>query len=207
MTEELFQQGRLLPVIEEFYTLQGEGFHTGKPAYFIRIGGCDIGCSWCDSKHSWIFGVHLLATADDLVKRSTSHPARAVVVTGGEPSFYPLNYLTGKLKEAGMETFIETSGTYPLTGDWDWICLSPKRHSPPRPEYFSKAGELKVIIENEDDFLWAEENAGLAGPQCHLYLQPEWSKRGTMTDRVIEYVKNHPRWRISLQTHKYIGIP
>ncbi|MFO7616267.1 MAG: 7-carboxy-7-deazaguanine synthase QueE [Bacteroidales bacterium] len=207
MTEELFQQGRLLPVIEEFYTLQGEGFHTGKPAYFIRIGGCDIGCSWCDSKHSWVFGVHLLTPTDDLVERCRAYPSNAVVITGGEPSFYPLDYLTSKLKEAGMETFIETSGAYPLTGRWDWICLSPKRHSPPRPEYFPKAGELKVIVENPDDFLWAEQNAGLVAPECHLFLQPEWSKRATMTDCVIEYVKNHPRWRISLQTHKYIGIP
>ncbi len=207
MSEEIFQKGRMLPVLEEFYTLQGEGFHVGKAAYFIRVGGCDIGCSWCDSKDSWIFGAHLLVDTDQVVERSWGFPAKAVVVTGGEPSSYPMDYLTGRLKEAGIQTFVETSGSYPLTGQWDWICLSPKRHSPPLAEYHKKADELKVIIENEFDFEWAEENARLVRPECFLYLQPEWSKRQAITGKVIEYVLAHPNWRLSIQTHKYIGIP
>ncbi len=207
MTEEVFQQGRMLPVIEEFYTLQGEGFHTGKPAYFIRVGGCDIGCSWCDSKYSWNFEVDQLVATDELVVRCLQYPSKAVVVTGGEPLLYPLDYLTIKLKSVGIQTFIETSGAHPLTGQWDWICLSPKRQSPPYPDLLPKAGELKVIIENSEDFLWAEENAKLVSADCHLFLQPEWSKRAIMTDRVIEYVKSNPAWRLSIQTHKYIGIP
>jgi len=207
MSEELFQQGRMLPVLEEFYTLQGEGFHVGKAAYFIRVGGCDIGCSWCDSKHSWIFGPHLLVNSDDVVERAGSHAAKAVVVTGGEPSFYPMDYLTGRLKDAGIQTFVETSGAYPLTGNWDWICLSPKRHSPPLVEYFTKANELKVIIETEPDLEWAEQNAGLVSAGCLLYLQPEWSQRKTMTPQIINYIQANPRWRLSLQTHKFIVIP
>jgi organic radical activating enzyme len=144
---------------------------------------------------------------DELVVRCLQYPSKAVVVTGGEPLLYPLDYLTRKLKSVGIQTFIETSGAHPLTGQWDWICLSPKRQSPPYPDLLPKAGELKVIIENSEDFLWAEENAKLVSADCHLFLQPEWSKRAIMTDRVIEYVKSNPAWRLSIQTHKYIGIP
>jgi organic radical activating enzyme len=207
MTEEMFQQGRLLPVLEEFYTLQGEGFHTGKPAYFIRIGGCDIGCSWCDSKHSWIFGVHLLVDVDELVERCSGFPAKAIVVTGGEPSFYPLEYLCIKAKGRGISTYLETSGSYPLTGRWDWICLSPKQHHPPVAGIHGLAGELKVIIETEQDFVWAEENAKMVRKDCILFLQPEWSRRREMTELIINYIKSNPQWRLSLQAHKYIGIP
>lgn len=207
MSEELFNHGKMLPILEEFYTLQGEGFHTGKAAYFIRIGGCDIGCSWCDSKHSWVFGAHLLVNTDELVERCLSFPAKAIVVTGGEPSFYPLDYLCSRLKQKGISTFLETSGSYPLTGEWDWICLSPKQHNPPLPDYYQKAGELKVIIEKESDFLWAEENAKLVHSDCFLFLQPEWSRRKDMNQLIINYIQSNPRWRLSLQTHKYIGIP
>ncbi len=207
MTTDLYNNGHLLPVMEEFYSLQGEGFHTGTAAYFLRIGGCDIGCNWCDSKASWSFGAHPLIEVDDVVDRIRNYPARAVVVTGGEPTLYPLQYLCDKLKEIGIKTFIETSGAYPVSGNWDWVCLSPKPQSPPVDGNYLKANELKVIIENSSDFQWAEENAVLVGPDCHLFLQPEWSRKGKMLDEIIRYIESNPRWRLSLQAHKYLGIP
>lgn len=193
--------------MEEFYSLQGEGFHTGTAAYFLRIGGCDIGCNWCDSKASWSFGAHPLVNVDEVVARIMGFPAKAVVVTGGEPTLYPLQYLCKSLKDAGIKTYIETSGAYPLTGFWDWVCLSPKSQSPPLDENYLKASELKVIIEKTSDFEWAEKNAALIGPDCHLFLQPEWSRKGVMLDEIILYIGSNPRWRLSLQAHKYIGIP
>ncbi len=207
MTTEIYDNGRLLPVMEEFYTLQGEGFHTGTAAYFLRIGGCDIGCNWCDSKASWSFGGHPLVNVDEVVARALTYPARAVVVTGGEPSLYPLEYLCDRLKEAGILTFIETSGAYPLTGTWDWVCLSPKQQSPPVAANFERASELKVIIEKSSDLSWAEENAALVGTGCHLFLQPEWSRKSIMLDEIISFIESNPKWRLSLQAHKYIGIP
>jgi len=207
MNTDLYQAGQRLPIMEEFYTLQGEGYQTGKPAYFIRIGGCDIGCNWCDSKRSWSFEEHPLVDIDELVERVLLFPAKAVVVTGGEPGLYPLDYLCDRLHQSGVMTYIETSGAYFLTGTWDWICLSPKLQSPPERDNCKIASELKVIIESSADFEWAEKNAALVTPGCHLFLQPEWSRRSIMMDEIISYIGNHPKWRLSLQSHKYIGIP
>jgi organic radical activating enzyme len=172
---DLLENGKMLPLVEEFYTLQGEGYHTGKAAYFIRIGGCDVGCSWCDAKFTWNPKVFPPVRVDEIVEHASCHKARSVVVTGGEPSLYPLDYLCEKLKEKGFETFIETSGSYPLSGQWDWICLSPKPQQPPVNGIHMKADELKVIISKLSDIEWAEENAKLVKSTCRLYLQPEWS--------------------------------
>lgn len=205
--QEMLDKGIALPLMEEFYTIQGEGFHTGKPAYFIRVGGCDVGCHWCDVKESWDANLHPLTKADQIVANALQHPARAVVVTGGEPSAFQMDYLTKKLKENGVQTFIETSGSYPLTGNWDWICLSPKKTLPPKTENYSKAHELKVIIYNKDDFNWAEEQAALVNKDCMLFLQPEWSKSNEMMPLIVDYVMANPKWNVSLQTHKYMHIP
>lgn len=199
--------GTLLPLMEEFYTIQGEGYHTGKAAYFIRLGGCDVGCHWCDVKESWDAAQHPLTSADDIVKNAEKYPAKAVVITGGEPLIYNLDYLTAELQKRGIKTFIETSGAYPLSGTWDWICLSPKKFKAPRPEIIRIAGELKVIIFNKSDFLWAEEHAKNTLPSCKLYLQPEWSKSSQIIPLIVDYVKQNPQWEISLQTHKYLDIP
>lgn len=207
MTTDIYDNGKLLPIMEEFYTLQGEGFHTGKAAYFLRIGGCDIGCNWCDSKASWSFGTHPMVKVDDVVGRVLIYPAKSVVVTGGEPTLYPLHYLCDELKRIGIGTFLETSGAYPVSGSWDWICLSPKPQSPPIDENYLRAHELKVIIERSSDFDWAEENAARVAPDCHLFLQPEWSQKGRMMEEIIRYIESNPLWRLSLQAHKYIGIP
>lgn len=193
--------------MEQFYTIQGEGFHTGEPAYFIRIGGCDIGCAWCDSKLSWQSDRHPLVEVDEILSKALASKAKSLVVTGGEPSLYDLSYLTAQFRMAGFSLFLETSGAYPLTGEWDWICLSPKKQNPPREGYYQMAGELKVIIHSVEDLLWAEENALKVHSGCRLFLQPEWSVRKTMIPLLIDYVKDHQQWRISLQTHKYIGIP
>jgi 7-carboxy-7-deazaguanine synthase len=207
MTTDIYKGGHFLPVMEEFYSLQGEGFHTGTAAYFLRIGGCDIGCNWCDSKASWSFGAHPLMRVDEIVDRIRNQPAQSVVVTGGEPTLYPLQHLCDELKKAGIKTFIETSGAYPITGYWDWICLSPKPQSPPLDGNHKLADELKVIIEKPADLAWAEENAALVRRDCHLFLQPEWSQKAKMLDEIIRYIESNPYWRLSLQAHKYIGIP
>lgn len=199
--------GKLLPLMEEFYTIQGEGFNTGKAAYFIRIGGCDVGCHWCDVKESWDANIHPLTPIEKIVENVLAYKATSVVVTGGEPLIYNLDALTALLKEKGIETFIETSGAYSLSGNWDWICLSPKKTLAPLPEIYSKAHELKVIIFNKHDFKWAEEQAALVSKDCYLYLQPEWSKHAQHLPEIIEYVKENPKWMISLQTHKYMNIP
>lgn len=201
------EDGSVLPLMEEFYTIQGEGYNTGKAAYFIRLGGCDIGCHWCDVKESWDAETHPLTPVEDIVEKLKSLPAKSVVVTGGEPLLYNLDNLTSKLKDIGVETFIETSAAYPLSGNWDWICISPKKFKKPRPEILKLAGELKVIIFNKSDFEWAEEHAQLVGEHTKLYLQPEWSKKEEMTTLIIDYVLNNPKWEISLQTHKYMNIP
>jgi 7-carboxy-7-deazaguanine synthase len=201
------ENGTLLPLMEEFYTIQGEGYHSGKAAYFIRLGGCDVGCHWCDVKESWDASLHPLTLADDIVLNASKFPGKAVVVTGGEPLLYNLDYLTKQLKNAGIATFIETSGAYPLSGDWDWICLSPKKFKAPRKDIAPFAHELKVIVFNKSDFKWAEEYADIVSPQCKLYLQPEWSKSSEITPLIIDYVLNNPKWEISLQTHKFLNIP
>jgi organic radical activating enzyme len=202
-----FEDGRLLPLVEEFYTIQGEGFHTGKAAYFIRLGGCDIGCSWCDTKFSWDSRLHPLMKADEIVKQALSTGAGSVVVTGGEPLMYNLDYLCRKLKEHNITTYLETSGAYPLSGEWDWICLSPKQYSNPKEDIYKLADELKVIIQTVADFKWAEESARKISGSCKLYLQPEWSQYDKILPRIIDYVKVHPEWNVSLQAHKFMHIP
>jgi 7-carboxy-7-deazaguanine synthase len=203
----LLNDGKLLPLMEEFYTIQGEGFNTGKAAYFIRIGGCDVGCHWCDVKESWDASLHPLTTSEKIIENVLDSKTPAVVVTGGEPLIYNLVYLTGLLKKHHIHTYIETSGAYPLSGNWDWICLSPKKTMLPKEENYMAAHELKIIVFNKHDFIWAEEQAAKVSGECYLYLQPEWSKRNEITPLIVEYVKNNPRWMISLQTHKYIDIP
>ena len=204
---ELLEGGRKLPVMEEFYTLQGEGFNTGKAAYFVRIGGCDVGCAWCDSKESWNASLFPPVPVEEVVERALQTPAKTVVVTGGEPSLYPLDIFTKALKEKGITTMVETSGAHRLTGVWDWICLSPKKNSPPRKEIYPLAHELKVVIQKEADLAWAEKNAALVSSACHLFLQPEWSVAKAVMPLLTGYVMQHPQWRISLQAHKYMGIP
>ncbi len=203
----LLKEGNLLPLMEEFYTIQGEGYNTGKAAYFIRIGGCDVGCHWCDVKESWDANIHPLTPIEKIIHNVVSWNASSVVVTGGEPLIYNLDALTRALKEKNIETFIETSGAYPLSGNWDWICLSPEKTMPPLEDLYQKANELKVIVFNKHDFIWAEEQAARVGKNCYLYLQPEWSKHQQLLPEIIDYVKNNPRWMISLQTHKYMNIP
>ncbi|MGZ3863215.1 MAG: 7-carboxy-7-deazaguanine synthase QueE [Bacteroidia bacterium] len=205
--KKLLDEGALLPLMEQFYTIQGEGYNTGKAAYFIRLGGCDVGCHWCDVKESWDANLHPLTTTQKIIEDVLEAKASAVVVTGGEPLHYNLGPLTKQLKEKNIETFIETSGAYPLTGTWDWICLSPKKTSPPLPEIYNKAHELKMIVFNKHDLIWAEEEAKKTAKGCFLFLQPEWSKRDEMTPLIIDYVKANPKWMISLQTHKYMNIP
>ena len=211
--KETMQSGISLPLMEEFYTIQGEGFNTGKPAWFIRIGGCDVGCHWCDVKESWDASIHPLTETDKIVEHAITSPAKAVVVTGGEPCMYDLRYLTQQLKKNNIQTFLETSGAYEITGEWDWVCLSPKKNMPVLKENFSKASELKMIIHNKDDFRFAEEclaemHSLPGGPgRGGAFLQPEWSKRNEMMPLIVEYVQQNPAWRISIQTHKYIGIP
>jgi organic radical activating enzyme len=199
--------GQKLPLVEQFYTIQGEGYHMGKPAYFIRIGGCDIGCHWCDSKLTWDPAVHPLVDIEDIKRSVAGTPAKSIVVTGGEPSLYNLDPLCKTLKPLGVKTFLETSGTGDLTGRWDWVCLSPKKQSPPEKVFYNKADELKVIIFDEGDIIWAEEAAKLVNSECRLYLQPEWSRYETIIPAVVEFVKKNPQWNVSLQAHKFMHIP
>lgn len=204
---ELLEQGKLLPVMEDFYTIQGEGFNSGKAAYFIRVGGCDVGCHWCDVKESWDASLHPLVKVDDVVKKVLDSGSKAVVITGGEPLQYNMTYITSEFKKKNVETFIETSGAYPLSGDWDWICLSPKKTMNPLPEIYQKANELKVIVYNRNDFEWAQQEAKKVKKDCLLFLQPEWSKSSEMMPLIVEFVKTHQDWMVSLQSHKYMNIP
>lgn len=196
-----------LPVMESFYTIQGEGFHQGRAAYFIRLGGCDVGCVWCDVKDSWDASKHPLVSIDNLLSAVKQTPVKLIVITGGEPLMHDLTDLTKTLQQAGYETNIETSGSHPLSGSWDWICLSPKKFKAPLPEVVPFANELKVVIFNKSDFDWAEKYAALVSPSCKLYLQPEWDKAATVTPLLIDYIKAHPQWELSLQIHKYINVP
>lgn len=193
--------------MEQFYTLQGEGFHTGTAAWFIRVGGCDVGCRWCDVKESWNANLFPPVPADTVVANAMTVPARTIVVTGGEPLLYNLDYLCEQLKSRGVKTSLETSGSQPLSGEWDWICVSPKRDAPPLDDVIGKANELKVIVHDDTDFGWAEENANKIKAGCHLFLQPEWSRRNAMLPLIIRYIMEHPQWKISLQSHKYMRIP
>ena len=204
---EVLDGGRKLPLVEDFYTIQGEGFHAGKPAYFIRLGGCDVGCSWCDAKNTWNPRLYPPVDVQTIVDRATACPAQAIVITGGEPLLYPLEPLTGALRERGLEIFLETSGSHPFSGCFDWVCLSPKRRQPPLEEAYARAHELKVIVEVEADLEWAEYNASKANENCLLYLQPEWSVAERIMPVLVEYAKAHPKWNISIQTHKYMHIP
>jgi 7-carboxy-7-deazaguanine synthase len=200
-----------LPVMEAFYTLQGEGYYQGRAAYFIRLGGCDVGCVWCDVKESWDASRHpqqsINAIIAELETHAAAHHNNLVVVTGGEPLMHDLTELTSQLKAKGYHTNIETSGSHPLSGHWDWICLSPKKFKAPLPEVIPHAQELKVVIFNKTDFSWAEQYAALVSPGCKLYLQPEWDKAPLVTPVIIDYIKNHPKWELSLQLHKYINVP
>jgi organic radical activating enzyme len=203
----LLEKGLKLPVMEEFYSLQGEGFHTGEAAYFVRVGGCDVGCHWCDIKESWNADLHPPISTDGIIERAATYPAKAVIITGGEPLNYNLDYLCNQMKSKGIKTFLETSGSLPMSGSWDWICLSPKQNIHPTDSNLKLAGELKVIISELSDFEWAEINAAKVSEACLLYLQPEWSKRNEMMPAIIDYIMQNPTWRISLQSHKYMRIP
>ncbi len=195
-----------LPVMETFHSIQGEGYHQGKSAYFIRLGGCDVGCHWCDVKDSWDVERHPSQTIKELLKGVKNHEAKIVIVTGGEPLMHDLNSLTSMLRSNHFRTHIETSGVHKLTGDWDWVCFSPKKFKRPQPGIYDTAHELKVVIYNNSDFLWAEQHAERVTVGCKLFLQPEWSKRELMMPRIVEYIKKNPKWAMSLQIHKYLGV-
>lgn len=196
-----------LPVMEAFYTLQGEGFHAGKAAYFIRLAGCDVGCVWCDVKESWNQEAHPTLSIQQITEGAAAFPARLAVITGGEPLMHDLTALSSALKKKGFAVHIETSGSSPLSGNPDWICLSPKKFKAPLPEILPLAHELKVVVYHVSDLEWAESYAAKVSRECLLYLQPEWDKREIMTEKIVEYIKLNPRWSLSLQSHKYIGVP
>lgn len=200
-------EGTMLPVMEAFYTIQGEGTFSGSPSYFIRLGGCDVGCVWCDVKESWEAEKWPILSVESVVKEAMAFPSRTVVITGGEPLMYNLSPLTAALKENGFRIHIETSGAHPFSGTFDWVCFSPKKFKIPHPSIYDKADELKVIAFHDSDFVFAEQHATQVKPSCQKLLQPEWSKKGTMTNKVIDYVKSNPNWKISLQTHKFMDIP
>ncbi|GAA4464519.1 7-carboxy-7-deazaguanine synthase QueE [Nemorincola caseinilytica] len=197
----------MYPVMEHFYTLQGEGLYTGNAAYFIRLGGCDVGCVWCDVKESWDAAAHPLMTNVEIAQIAAAHEGRIAVITGGEPAMHDLAPLCDVLHEAGFRVHIETSGAHPLRGDVDFVTLSPKKFKAPLDECLAKADELKVVVYHRSDLEWAEQHAAKVRPECRLYLQPEWSKRDAITPLLTDHIKLHPRWQLSLQTHKYINIP
>jgi organic radical activating enzyme len=205
-TQDLVDKGIMLPLMEEFYTIQGEGSHTGTAAYFIRVGGCDVGCHWCDVKESWNADLHPPTLADTIVDNVKKF-AKTVVITGGEPLMWSMDYITDLLQKNYIKTHIETSGAYSFSGKWDWFCLSPKKTKLPLEETYREADELKMIIHNQSDFIFAEEQAAKVGKKCQLFLQPEWSKKEKMTEQIVDYVMKNPKWKISLQTHKYLNIP
>lgn len=209
MNESLIEEqvATSLPVMEAFYTLQGEGAHAGRAAYFIRLGGCEVGCHWCDVKESWDEARFPKVPIAGIVAGALAYPGRLAVITGGEPLMHDLGPLTQALQKAGFATNIETSGVYPVTGQWDWICFSPKKFKSPDPGIYDQAHELKVIVYNRSDFAFAEEHAAQVGQGCRLLLQPEWGRSEQMLPLIIDYIKHNPRWQISLQTHKYMNIP
>ena len=206
MISEL-DKGTILPLMEAFYTIQGEGFYTGNTAYFLRIGGCDVGCHWCDVKESWNADLHPPTKVQDIVSPILNYPTDTVVITGGEPLMWNMDFLTNSLRHNGLKTHLETSGSHRLTGDWDWICLSPKKFQKPLDNIKPKVDELKIIIKNKFDFKWAEEQKVNVSANCLLYLQPEWSSKEKMIPLIIDYVMKNPEWKISIQTHKYLQIP
>jgi organic radical activating enzyme len=196
-----------LPVMEHFYTLQGEGAFTGYAAYFIRLGGCDVGCTWCDVKESWDINAHPKMSIDAIADLTQNSGTKIAVITGGEPTMHDLTALTQTIKNQGIRTHIETSGTNPISGDWDWICFSPKRFKKPLEMYFELSDELKVVIAHKNDLRWAKEFEAKMHKNCKLYIQPEWDYRNEMTKLCIDFIKENPNWSLSLQTHKYIDIP
>lgn len=198
-------KGIYLPLMEAFYTIQGEGYHKGTAAYFIRVGGCDVGCHWCDVKESWDAEKHPPTAIEKIIKDAS--PYKTIVITGGEPLTWDMGPVTTGLKEAGLQTHIETSGAYELTGEWDWICLSPKKNKLPLASIYKEAHELKVIVFNKHDLEFAKEQAAKVGPNCHLYLQPEWSVKDKVVPMIVDFVMANPAWKVSLQTHKYLNIP
>ncbi len=206
-TGQLTDRSTKYPVMEHFYTLQGEGRFSGQASYFIRLGGCDVGCVWCDVKDSWDASAHPVLTVDEIVAHASAHPGRIAVVTGGEPAMHDLTALSDALHAAGFRVHIETSGSSPLSGSLDWITFSPKKFKAPLQESMQQAHELKVVVFNKSDFKWAEEHAAKVNEDCILYLQPEWSKREEMTPLIIDYIQQHPQWQFSMQTHKYLNIP
>lgn len=201
------QKGLKLPVMELFYTIQGEGTHSGMAAVFLRLAGCDVGCHWCDVKDSWDALKHPVMSIEDIAEKVAAFNCKNVVITGGEPLMFDLNPLTQLLNDKGFLTYIETSGAYALSGTWHWICVSPKKTKPALEEVLEEANELKVVIYNNHDFDWAVSHQEKVSDQCELLLQPEWSKEKEMTPRIISFVKENPQWKVSLQTHKYMGIP
>jgi organic radical activating enzyme len=205
--QENAPEGLSLPLVEEFFTLQGEGYHTGKAAYFIRLGGCDVGCSWCDTRFSWDKDLYPPVNTDLIIMNAVKSGADSVVVTGGEPLMWNLDYLCKGLSDNNIQTFIETSGSRPISGSWDWICLSPKQNMPPLENICTMANELKVIIQDQSDLEWAEKYRAMVSGSCMLYLQPEWSRSAIVIKQIVEYIKLNPAWRISLQAHKYMHIP
>jgi 7-carboxy-7-deazaguanine synthase len=205
MQEKLSAQ--ILPLMEDFYTIQGEGSYQGSAAYFIRLGGCDVGCVWCDVKESWDASAHPLVSVEEMAQRAQASGTQIVVITGGEPLIYDLTTLTSAIKDKGLRTHIETSGVYPMSGLWDWVCFSPKKFKPPHPSVFSAADELKVIVYNKNDLEWGCEFARQVRPGCQLFFQPEWSREAEMLPLIISYVKDNPAWQVSLQIHKYMNIP
>ncbi len=200
------KRGEILPLMEEFYTIQGEGSHTGTAAYFIRFAGCNVGCPWCDVKESWNANLHPPTLVDELVKKAKRY-CKTVVITGGEPLMWSMDYITHKLQSEGLRTHIETSGAYRFSGVWDWFCLSPKKTKLPKERSYLEADELKMIIFEEEDFLFAEQEAAKVTEKCSLFLQPEWSKKDEMMPLIVDYVMKNPKWKVSLQTHKYLDIP
>jgi len=207
MKAQIHPEAFRYPLMEHFYTLQGEGFYSGQAAYFLRLGGCDVGCVWCDVKESWEEERHPFLDVTGIAALTAAAPAEIVVVTGGEPTLHNLAPLTNALRQAGKRTHIETAATSPISGTWDWITISPKKFKAPLPQNLPLANELKVIVFHKSDFQWAEQFAEQVNPDCKLYLQPEWGKREQMLPLIIEYIREHPRWQLSLQTHKYIHIP
>ena len=200
------KKGEILPLMEEFYTIQGEGSHTGTAAYFIRFAGCNIGCPWCDVKESWNANLYPPTLIDELVEKAKKY-CKTVVITGGEPLMWSMDYITNKLQSEGLRTHIETSGAYRFSGIWDWFCLSPKKTKLPKERSYFEADELKMIIFEEDDFRFAEQQSAKVTDKCVLFLQPEWNKKEEMTPLIVDYVMKNPKWKVSLQTHKYLEIP
>lgn len=197
----------MLPVMEAFYTIQGEGSYTGHAAYFIRLAGCDVGCVWCDVKESWEVAPEQWVSVEDIIAGAASHPSRIAVITGGEPCMYDLSELIHKLHDSGFRVHIETSGAYPLKGDPDWVCVSPKKFKAPLDEMIQRADELKVVVYHESDLGWAVSHADKTKPGSRLYLQPEFGKSNKVLPLIVDFVRNNPDWQVSLQTHKYLGIP